>query len=171
MKRDNFPSPVSEVLERVFSRRGIRKKMKEMNTLKLWREVVGKKVDKHTYPFSVRKGNLFVRVDNSGWLTQLTYLKEKIILEFNKKQGKKVIKEIYFRLGEVRKNKEEKVKKSPPDKKLEKAELARIGRSLKEVKDKSLYHALRRVLIKDKKFKKNLTGRHFPENSESGLEN
>jgi len=171
VKRDNFPSPVSEVLERVFSKRGIRKKMKEMNTLKLWREVVGKEVDKHTYPFSVRKGNLFVRVDNSGWLAQLTYLKEKIILEFNKKQGKKVIKDIYFRLGEIRKKREEKAKKFPQDKKLEKAELDKIGRSLKEVKDKSLYHTLRRVLIKDKKFKKNLEERHFPENSKLRLGN
>jgi len=104
MKRDGFPSPVDEVLRRVFRRRGISKKMKEMRVLGLWKEIVGKKIDRHTHPFSVKKGRLFVRVDNSGWLVQLTYLKDKIIAEFNKKEGGKPIKDIYFRLGEIKKS-------------------------------------------------------------------
>jgi len=157
VKRDNFPSPVSEVLRRVFSRRGIEKKMKEMNVLRLWTEVVGKEIDRHTYPLSVRKGNLFVRVDNSGWLAQLTYLKDKIILEFNKKQGGKPIEDIYFRLGEIKKSVKGKTKKSlPRQKKLEKAELDKIRANLKGVKDKAFYQILRRVLIKDKRLKKTL---------------
>lgn len=156
MKRDGFPSPVSEVLGRIFSRRGIDKKMKEMSVLRLWKEVVGKKIDKHTYPFSVKKGKLFVQVDNSGWLVQLTYLKDKIMAEFNEKEGGKLINDIYFRLGEIKKPREGKTKKPLPTKrvKLERAELDEIERSLKGVKDKALRQILGRVLIKDKKLKK-----------------
>jgi len=159
MRRDSFPSPVSEVLGRVFSRRGIVKKMKEMELLKLWTEVVGKEIDRHTYPFAVRKGKLFVRVDSSGWLAQLTYLKDKIISEFNKKQRRKTIKDIYFRLGEIKKSGGVKTKNLYPWEKvkLEKAELDRIRKSLKGVKDKTLHQVLRRVLIKDKKLKKTLS--------------
>jgi hypothetical protein len=158
MKRDGFPSPVSEVLGRIFSRRGIDKKMKEMSVLKLWKEVVGKKIDKHTYPFSVKKGKLFVQVDNSGWLVQLTYLKDEIMAELNKKEGGKLINDIYFRLGEIKKGREGKAKKPLPTKrvKLERAELDEIERSLKGVKDKALHQILGRVLIKDKKLKKTL---------------
>lgn len=158
MKRDGFPSPVSEVLDRIFSRRGIDKKMKEMSVLKLWKEVVGKKINKHTYPFSVKKGKLFVRVDNSGWLVQLTYLKDKIMAELNKKEGGKLINDIYFWLGEIKKSSEEKAKKPLPTErvKLERAELDEIEERLKGVKDKALHQILGRVLIKDKKLKKTL---------------
>jgi len=147
---------VGQVLGRVFSRRGISKKMKEMSVLGLWKEVVGKKIDRHTRPFSIKKGKLFVRVDNSGWLVQLTYLKDKIIAEFNKKEGGKLIKDIYFRIGEIKKSTKGKTRKPLATKsvKLEKAELDEIGRNLKGVKDKALYQILKRVLIKDKKLKK-----------------
>lgn len=156
MKRDSFPSPVGEVLGRVFSRRGISKKMKEMSVLGLWKEVVGKKIDRHTHPFSIKKGKLFVSVDNSGWLVQLTYLKDKMIAEFNKKEGGKPITDIYFRLGEIKKSTKGKTRKPLATKrvKLEKIELDEIGRNLKGVKDKALHQILKRILIKDKKLKK-----------------
>ncbi len=156
MKRDSFPSPVGEVLGRVFSRQGISKKMKEMSVLGLWKEVVGKKIDRHTHPLSIKQGKLFVRVDNSGWLVQLTYLKDKMIAEFNKKEGGKPIKDIYFRLGEIKKSTKGKIRKPLATKrvKLEKIELDEIGRNLKGVKDKALYQILKRILIKDKKLKK-----------------
>ena len=158
MRRDSFPSPVGEVLRRVFTRRGISRKMKEMSVLGLWKEVVGKKVDRHTHPLSIEKGKLFVNVDSSGWLVQLTYLKDKIISKFNKKEGGKAIKDIYFRLGEIKKITKGKTRKPLAVKrvKLEKAELDEIGKNLKGVKDKALYQTLKRVLVKDKKFKKAL---------------
>ena len=159
MRRDSFPSPVGEVLGRVFSRRGISRKMKEMSAVGVWKEVVGKKIDRHTHPFSIKKGKLFVYVDNSGWLVQLTYLKDKIIAEFNKKEGGKPIKDIYFRLGEIKKSTKGRARKPLSAKrvKLEKVELDEIGRNLKGVKDKALHQALERILIKDKKLKKALS--------------
>ena len=158
MRRDGFPTPVGEVLKRIFSRRGLIRKMKEMSALGLWKEVVGEKVDRHTHPLSIKKGKLFVNVDSSGWLVQLTYLKNEIIAEFNKKKGDKAIKDIYFRLGEIKKITEAEVRKpfSIKDVKLEKAELDEIGRDLRGVKDKAFYQSLKRVLVKDKKLKKAL---------------
>ncbi len=158
MKRDSFPSSVGEVLGRVFNRRGISKKMKEMSILGLWKEVVGKKIDTHTCPFWLTKGKLFVRVDNSGWLVQLTYLKDKIIAEFNKKETDKPIKDIYFRIGEIKNSTKGKSKKSLIAKrvKLEKTELDEIERNLRGIKDKTLCQIIERILIKDKKLKKTL---------------
>ncbi|GAH02784.1 unnamed protein product, partial [marine sediment metagenome] len=77
-------------------------------------------------PLFVRKGNLFVRVDNSGWLTQLTYLKHKIISELNERLGEESIKNIYFRLGEVKKKRKGEIKAPKVKIDLEKEELARI---------------------------------------------
>lgn len=154
MKRNSFPSPVGEVLERLFNKLSIDKKLKEVNALKLWEEVTGEKISRHSLPLFVRKGNLFVRVDNSGWLTQLTYLKREIISELNKRLGGESIKNIYFRLGEVKKRKKGEIKAAKVRIDLEKEELARIKEKLKGIKNKSFQPVLSRILIKDRQIKK-----------------
>jgi len=154
MKRNSFPSSVGEVLEKLFNKLSIDKKLKEVNALKLWEEVTGEKISQHSLPLFVRKGNLFVRVDNSGWLTQLTYLKHEIISELNKRLGGESIKNIYFRLGEVKKRKKGEIKAAQVRIDLEKEELARIKEKLKGVKNKSFQPVLSRILIKDRQIKK-----------------
>jgi len=154
MKRNSFPSSVGEVLERLFNKLSIDKKLKEVNALKLWEEVTGEKISQHSLPLFVRKGNLFVRVDNSGWLTQLTYLKQEIISELNERLGRESIKNIYFRLGEVKKKRKRETKVAQVRIDLEKEELARIKEKLKGVKNKSFQPVLSRILIKDRQIKK-----------------
>ncbi|RLE07628.1 DUF721 domain-containing protein [Candidatus Aerophobetes bacterium] len=159
-QRDGFPSRIGEVLDRVFEKLGVDKKIKEEKALRLWKEVVGERINKHTHPFSVKKGILFVKVDNSGWLAQLTYLKEGIISKINQREGKKVIKDIYFRLGKVRKVKRRKIRDGSAGKemKLKEDELEKIREDLEGIKDDSLREVIQRVLIKDKSLKKGQKG-------------
>lgn len=154
MKRNGFPSPVSEILERLFNRLNIDKKLKEMKALKLWEEVTGDKISRHSYPLFVRKGNLFVRVDSSGWLTQLTYLKNEIISRLNQRLGGSSIKNIYFRLGEIKKQRLREIEAAKVRIDSEKEELARTKKRLKGAKNKSFQPILSRILTKDKKIKK-----------------
>jgi predicted nucleic acid-binding Zn ribbon protein len=154
MKRNSFPSSVGEVLERLFNKLSIDKKLKEVNALKLWEEVTGEKISRHSLPLFVRQGNLFVRVDNSGWLTQLTYLKREIISKLNERLGGESIKNIYFRLGEVKKKRNKETKAAQVKIDLEKEELARIKEKLKGIKNKSFQPVLSRILIKDRQIKK-----------------
>ncbi len=154
MKRNSFPSPVGEVLKGVFNKLSIDKKLKEVKALKLWEEVTGEKIGRHTVPLFIRKGNLFVRVDSSGWLSQLTYLKPEIISHLNERLGKASIKNIYFRLGEVKKKRKGETKAPQVRIDLEKEELARIKEMLKRVKNKPVRRVLSRILIKDRKIKK-----------------
>lgn len=153
MKRDNFPSPISEVLGRVFKKLSIEQKIGELKVLNSWREVVGEKIYKHSRPFSIKKGLVFVKVDNSGWLAELTYLKEKIISEFNKREKKKIIKDIYFRLGSI-KNKKKFYFSSSKMVKLNKEEEEKIDNDLRNIEDDSLRGVLKRILEKDTKLKK-----------------
>jgi len=155
MKRENFPSPIKEIINRLFKKVGIEKKIKEEEALKIWDEVVGKTIARHTYPFSIKKGNLFVKVDNSGWLSALTYLKDEIISKFNQRQGKDLIKNIYLKLGVVRKKRGRK-RNFPRIRrvKLDEKELNNIENSLKKIKSYSFYRIVRRILIKDRKLKK-----------------
>jgi len=152
---DNPPSPVGEILEEVLSRLGIDNKIKQLRILKHWKEIVGKTLARHSCPVTVRKGNLFVKVDSSGWLAQITYFKEKIISELNRKAGSEVIRDIYLSLGKVYPQRK-KGKLAPNLRKirLSQKDLNWIENTVKNVKDESLRELLRRILIKDKKLKK-----------------
>lgn len=144
------------MLERVFIRFGINKKLRELKALRDWKEVVGEKIEKHTYPLRVRMGNLFIVVDNSGWLAQITYFKKKIISELNQKQGKEVIKDIYLRLGKVKPRNTRGPAKNwrIREIKLEEWELREIENKLNKIEDGTLRQILNRILVKDKKLKK-----------------
>jgi len=154
MRRERFPSRIGSILGRVFKNLDIDKKMKQLEALNQWREVVGDKINLHTRPLSIRKKSLFVLVDSSSWLAQLTYLRHKIISEFHRRYGKGVIENIYFRLGEVRKvgsgKRGASVKERKGSPRLPKREMQRIEDTLSTVNDTSLSRVLRRILIKQK---------------------
>lgn len=158
MARDNSPSSVKEILDRLLSQLGIDSKINQMKILNCWGDVVGEKIKKHSQPFAIRKGNLFVKVDSSTWLAQLSYFKEKIISDFNTRQGKEIIKDIYFRIGKIypssSKNKERRGLRRV---KLTEEDIKWIDKTLKSVKDKHLRKILRRILIKDKRLKKSIS--------------
>ena len=151
MKRDGFPSSVPEVLRRVLARRGMERRIKELWILPQWREIVGEKISQHTQPVTVKKGNLFVRVDSSGWLTQLTYLKEKIISQINQREGSDLIKDIYFHLGEVKENcsVRENIQSGKIRNKLDKKDWVKIRENLVNLKDSSLRKTVKRILIRE----------------------
>ena len=90
----NPPSRVGDILQDLLSTFGIDKKIKQLNVLKLWSEVVGGTLSEHSQPVSIAKGNLFVKVDSSGWLSEFSHFKEKIILKFNNRYGEEIIKDI-----------------------------------------------------------------------------
>jgi len=151
MKRDGFSSSVPEVLKRVLVRRGMERRIKELWILPQWREIVGEKISQHTQPITVKKGNLFVRVDNSGWLTQLTYLKEKIISQINQREASNLIKNIYFHLGEIKENYSvrENIQSGKRMNKLDKKDWVKIRENLVNLKDSSLRKTVKRILIRE----------------------
>ena len=151
MRRDGFSSSVPEVLKKVLVRRGMERRIKELWILPQWREIVGEKISRHTQPITVKKGNLFVRVDSSGWLTQLTYLKEKIISQINQREGSNLIKDIYFHLGEVKENclVRENIQSGKIRNKLNKKDWVKIRENLVNLKDSSLRKTVKRILIRE----------------------
>ncbi len=158
MTRDTFPSRVGSVVERVFKNLGVDKKIGQLRALSQWRELVGEKINLHTRPLAIRKRSLFVLVDSSSWLAQLTYIRHEIISEFDHRYGEGVVDNIYFRLGEVKKAKSGKtralIKEGKTNPRLPKREVEKIDGILEMVKDTSLSQVLRRILIKDRESSK-----------------
>ena len=155
MKNEAFFS-VRDVLDDLFYRLGMNAKIKQMNVFKSWSQVVGKAISKHSQPTAIRKKNLFVKVDSSVWIAQLFHFKEKIILEFNKRQGQEVIENIYFRLGNISSfsPKKEKIGNKLRTVKLDKKDKQWIDKTVIKTKDQDLKNLFRRILSKHKKFEK-----------------
>ena len=72
----------------------------EVNTA--WSSAVGKRAARHTRPVSLKKSRLVVNVDGSGWLYELTLKKRDILKRLEGRLKDQKVKEIRFRIGEVR---------------------------------------------------------------------
>ncbi|MBE0478435.1 DUF721 domain-containing protein [Candidatus Aerophobetes bacterium] len=150
MEDSNPPSRVGEILQDLVCRFGMDNKIKQLNILKLWPEVVGETLSKHSQAVSISKGNLFVKVDNSAWLSEFSHFKEKIILKFNERHGEQIVKNIYFQVGSISSYLPGEKKKMGGVRKvrLERKDVEWIDKIAANVKDENLKKVLRRILLK-----------------------
>jgi len=95
--------PLEGVIKKLINDLG-GKEGERFDFLETWEHTVGKKISKHTKPAFLKKERLVVNVSNSSWLYKLTTEKNKLIKDLNKNLKKrKKIKEIQFRIGEIKK--------------------------------------------------------------------
>lgn len=154
IEEGNPPSRVGNVLQDLLCKFGIDSKIKQLHILKLWSKVVGESLSKHSQPVSISKGNLFVKVDNSAWLNQISYFKEKIIAEFNKIQGEIVVKRIYFRVGSISVPQKHTSKRKKRKVKLDQKELEWVHKTVTQIEDDDLKKTIERILLQYKKAQK-----------------
>jgi len=73
----------------------------EEGVLILWKAAAGIDASKHSKPVTIKKSELIVSVDSSSWLYEMTMRKKDILKSLEGKFGKKIIKNIRFRIGEL----------------------------------------------------------------------
>ncbi len=93
------PSSASRAFSSVLKRHGIAKEVREHRLLLQWDKVVGPRVADRTLPDRLEKGVLWVRVETSSWMHQLSFMKEEIIAKANELCGEEVVKDLHFHLG------------------------------------------------------------------------
>lgn len=67
-----------------------------------WENAAGKRASKHSRPASFNRAVLKVNVDDSGWLYELTVKKKEILKRLGEELKSKKIKDIRFRIGELK---------------------------------------------------------------------
>jgi len=125
--------------------------------LLLWNDVASN-LAARTEPTGIRQGKMIVRVTDSVILHQLTFLKSKFIHKINLMMGKRVVKDIIFRVGEIEKKKEvedrdEYIRRLQRIE-LDQDELERIDRTVAEVEDGEIRDSLRQLFINQSKLSK-----------------
>lgn len=73
------------------------RKLAEQRAIQVWQDIVGDKVSAHTKPLTIQNKIFFVKVDNSAWSNELSFLKKDIIKSINEKVGMKIIRDVYFK--------------------------------------------------------------------------
>jgi predicted nucleic acid-binding Zn ribbon protein len=72
----------------------------EVEIVKVWNNLIDPTIVAHAQPVGLRKGTLFVTVDNSVWLSEIVRYRRKEILDrLQHSFGRDVIAKISYRIG------------------------------------------------------------------------
>ncbi|MBP2655667.1 MAG: hypothetical protein H6Q73_3236 [Firmicutes bacterium] len=88
-----------KVLGPALKKMGLDKRYKVEKIFFYWQNIVGGEIAAHSFPGSVNRGVLIVKVNNSVWIHHLMTLKENIVAKINDFIGEKVIYDIKFQAG------------------------------------------------------------------------
>jgi hypothetical protein len=69
---------------------------------RVWRGAAGKEAAGHSWATQLSRGKLVVDVENSGWMYLLNLKRPQLVERLKKSLGTDKIKELVFRMGEVR---------------------------------------------------------------------
>lgn len=97
------PLPIKFIINQVVIGLNLQRKQEWGKIYEFWEECVGRKIAKHTFPYSLtERGKLLVNVDSSPWVEELTcFHKEKIKKAINGFLGQEAVKDIFFRVGKI----------------------------------------------------------------------
>lgn len=149
------PKRIRRILNATLRKLGLEKRIKECAILSFWNEAVGESIALHTKPIKVYDGRLTVLVESSSWTQELTFLKSGIMEKLNSTIGKEVIKDIYFKIGEIKKSFPEEKKEKTIDLesvKLDKGKRRKIEESLEKIEDPEIKKILKDFLTKEAKY-------------------
>ena len=95
MKKTNDQS-LGDAIREMLDAYKLNDKLDEVDAVRHWPEVVGEMINRYTKDIYIRKGKLFVRIENAALKNELLYARTKIIESLNEQAGKDVVREIVF---------------------------------------------------------------------------
>ncbi len=146
------PESLGEILQKILKKRNIPHTSTDRHLLNIWRRAVGPRIAAQTYPDTVKRGTLFVRVSAPVWLHQLQFMKEEILGKINELYCKEEVRGLHFTIGDIPPAPPDSVEQQPPATSL--AGLPNRDRnmmreSLLTVRDPELQEILERVMARE----------------------
>lgn len=89
------------VLNGLARRLGLESKLLENRIQREWATIVGEPIASNTWPDQIRFKKLHLRVHNTVWLHQLTFLKPTLVQKLNRVAGTDLVTDIVLRVGEL----------------------------------------------------------------------
>jgi hypothetical protein len=143
-KKDRKQSAVAQILPLLIREGGWETQLDLHSVFANWRKIVDPETAGHCWPLKIRKGVLWLEVENSAWLQQLRFQKHQLLDTINATLKKSSLQDIKLTLPEG-KNSAEAVKARairfippPPD------EVAAFERQISFIEDEECREALLR---------------------------
>jgi predicted nucleic acid-binding Zn ribbon protein len=96
MRRSNT-QPLSEVLREYIREMRMDKKLKEVDALQSWEELLGKSVARYTRNIYISNKVLYVSLSSSVVKNELFMMREEIVKKLNENAGTEIIEKIVFK--------------------------------------------------------------------------
>src|SRR3990167_2344969 len=80
---------------------GLETRLVELRIQQQWPALVGEPIGSHTWPVQIRFHKLYLLVENSVWLQQLTFLKPALLAKLNAEAGSELLTDIVLRVGQI----------------------------------------------------------------------
>jgi predicted nucleic acid-binding Zn ribbon protein len=93
IKKSNSQS-LGEAIREMLKEYNLESRFDEMDAVKLWPDIVGEMIDRHTKNIYIRSGKLFVKLDSPALKNELMYARTRIKEAINKKAGKEIITDV-----------------------------------------------------------------------------
>jgi hypothetical protein len=140
-----------DALGELLGRHGVARELREHRILARWRAIVGETLADRTFPDGLERGVLWVRVKNSSWLHQLSFLRDDLVARRARERGDPPrVREVRFQIGRRERIADDdalaptvRIRRAParfrePPPPAEGERLARIEREAEAVRDEEL---------------------------------
>ncbi len=101
MQKKSFPTPIAQILGKTAQKRGWSYKLRQHQIWNSWDSLVGPAMAKHAQPAKWWKKTLLIRVSNSTWLQELSYMKKNLLKKIQAALPNVKIEDIRFEIGKV----------------------------------------------------------------------
>ena len=99
--RQRAPQRMTDVVSRLFARRGYARVQSAMNYAERWQAAVGDSISRQTRVGNLRQGILEVVVSNSIVVQELSFQKAQIIRRVNEGLTENAVRDLRFRVGSI----------------------------------------------------------------------
>lgn len=96
LKRTSNEAPLKDVIDRWLKAYRLDGKMKELDIINAWPEMMGTAVAHRTKEISIRNGTLYLKMDSSVMRDELAHGKQVIIQRINEVAGFEIINDVWF---------------------------------------------------------------------------
>ncbi len=96
LKRTSNEAPLKEVIDRWLKAYRLDGKMKELDVINAWPEMMGTAVAHRTKEISIKNKTLYLKMDSSVMRDELAHGKQVIIQRINETAGCELITDVWF---------------------------------------------------------------------------
>ena len=136
------------ILQGVARSQGFDVRLWEYRLQTQWKDIVGEVLAAHTWPTRIRFRKLFIAIETTVWLHQLTYLKSMLMEKIQSQTPDLYLKDIVFRIGEIPKQEWEETEARNVTPHVSAESLMTATEVTREITNEDLRYSLTRVISK-----------------------